>query len=258
MRYRDVEQAIFWGEPCSTVAMVPTCSLWPRTRRAAFGGGLWPSLTFAARAGLPKGRSGRRDVGFRSNNRMTSGRCRSQPGNEGLAVAHDGAAFARLLETGHHTDVGGERRRIGEAAEIAEFGDEADHGVGADARDRGEQRADLVFFELAADVVVQFPDASAQQVQVLAGVADLDAVGGTMMVADRDLGRPDQRRGQLRADLVDAVVDQLGETSRRSTGKGLGVRVLGQQRASQHAVQALNVATELRKAETNQAMQLTD
>src|SRR5512132_3288021 len=192
MRYRDVEQAIFWGEPCSTVAMVPTCSLRPRTRRAAFGGGLWPSLTFAARAGLPKGRSGRRDVGFRSNNRMTSGRCRSQPGNEGLAVAHDGedgtqqlaqggdqgdlgqlatadqaiveclepgiatyraeqrhpqggaqagvadraeagslaAAFARLLETGHHTDVGGERRRIGEAAEIAEFGDEADRGVG--------------------------------------------------------------------------------------------------------------------------------
>src|SRR5512132_465453 len=87
MRYRDVEQAIFWGEPCSTVAMVPTCSLRPRTRRAAFGGGFWPSLTFAARAGLPKGRSGRRDVGFRSNNRMTSGRCRSQPGNEGLAVA---------------------------------------------------------------------------------------------------------------------------------------------------------------------------
>src|SRR5512133_2395291 len=67
MRYRDVEQAIFWGERCSTVAMVPTCSLRPRTRRAAFGGGLWPSLTFAARAGLPKGRSGRRDVGFRSD-----------------------------------------------------------------------------------------------------------------------------------------------------------------------------------------------
>src|SRR5512133_934266 len=178
MRYRDVEQAIFWGERCSTVAMVPTCSLRPRTRRAAFGGGLWPSLTFAARAGLPKGRSGRRDVGFRSNNRMPSGRCRSQSGNEGLAVAHDGedgtqqlaqggdqgdlgqlatadqaiveglepgiapnraeqrhpqggaqagvadraeagSLFARLLETGHHTDVGGERRRIGEAAEIA-------------------------------------------------------------------------------------------------------------------------------------------
>src|SRR5512132_3060018 len=40
MRYRDVEQAIFWGEPCSTVAMVPTCSLRPRTRRAAFW--WWP------------------------------------------------------------------------------------------------------------------------------------------------------------------------------------------------------------------------
>src|SRR5512144_1050906 len=89
--------------------------------------------------------------------------------------------------------------------------------------------------ELASDVAVQFPDASAQQVQVLAGVADLDAVSRTMMVADRDLGRPDQHRGQLRADLVDAVVDQLGEMSRRSTGKSLGVRVLSQQRASQQA-----------------------
>src|SRR5512142_2800208 len=89
-------------------------------------------------------------------------------------------------------------------------------------------------------------------------VADLDAVGGTMMVADRDLGRRDQRRGQLRTDLVDAVVDQLSETSRRSTGKGLRVRVLGQQRAGQHAVQALDVATELRKAEIDQAMELTD
>src|SRR5512147_839711 len=89
-RYRDVEQAIFWGEPCSTVVMVPTCSLRSRTRRAAFGGGLWPSLTFAAPAGLPKGRSGRRDVSFRSNNRMPSGRCRSQPGN-------DAAGYAKLF-----------------------------------------------------------------------------------------------------------------------------------------------------------------
>src|SRR5512147_1505840 len=99
-RYRDVEQAIFWGEPCSTVVMVPTCSLRSRTRRAAFGGGLWPSLTFAARAGLPKGRSGRRDVSFRSNNRMPSGRCRSQPGNEGLAVAHDGEDGTQQLAQG--------------------------------------------------------------------------------------------------------------------------------------------------------------
>src|SRR5512132_336364 len=214
MRYRDVEQAIFWGEPCSTVAMVPTCSLRPRTRRAAFW--RWPLAILDLRCARwpAEGQVGTTGCRFRSNNRMTSGRCRSQPGNEGLAVAHDGedgtqqlaqggdqgdlgqlatadqaiveglepgiatyraeqrhpqggaqagvadraeagslaAAFARLLETGHHTDVGGERRRIGEAAEIAEFGDEADRGVGADARDRGEQRADLVFFELAADV----------------------------------------------------------------------------------------------------------
>ena len=78
------------------------------------------------------------------------------------------------------------------------------------------------------------------------------------MPADRDLGRRDQRRGQLRADLVDAVVDQLGETSRHSTGKGLRVRILGQQRARQHAVQALDVAGELGEAEIDQAMELTD
>ena len=127
------------------------------------------------------------------------------------------AALARLLEAGHDADIGGQRRGIAETAEIAEFGDEPSGGVGADAFDRGEERADLVIIELAGDVAVQFPDASAQQVQVLAGVADLDAVGGTMMVADRDLGRRDQRRGQLRTDLVDAVVDQLSETSRRSS-----------------------------------------
>ena len=59
------------------------------------------------------------------------------------------AALARLLEAGDDADVGGQRRGIAETAEIAEFGDEPSRGVGADAVDRGQQRADLVIIELA-------------------------------------------------------------------------------------------------------------
>src|SRR5512144_2422588 len=90
MRYRHLWQGVFCGEASSTAVMVPSCSLRSRTLRAAFGDGLRPSLTFASRAGLLAGRSGRRDVGSRSNNGMISGCCRAEAWHERLAVAHHG------------------------------------------------------------------------------------------------------------------------------------------------------------------------
>src|SRR5512135_3099357 len=107
MRYRELTQGVFCGERSSTAVMVPSCLLRSRTLRAAFGGALRASLTFAVRAGLPLGRSGRRDVGSRSNNGMTSGRRRSQPGNERLTVAHDGENSAELFaQSGDQSDLG--------------------------------------------------------------------------------------------------------------------------------------------------------
>ena len=54
MRYRDVEQDLI----CSlTAASVSSCSLRSRTLRAAFGGALRASLTFAARDELCERRS---------------------------------------------------------------------------------------------------------------------------------------------------------------------------------------------------------
>src|SRR5512134_3923450 len=107
MRYREPTQGVFCGGALPTAVMVPSCSLRSRTLRAAFGGGLRPSLTFAARACLLAGRSGRRDVGSRSNNGMTSGRRRSQPGNERLTVAHDGENSAeQFAQSGDQGDLG--------------------------------------------------------------------------------------------------------------------------------------------------------
>src|SRR5512144_2232505 len=53
MRYRELTQGVFCGERSSTAVMVPSCLLRSRTLRAAFGGALRASLTFAVRAGLP-------------------------------------------------------------------------------------------------------------------------------------------------------------------------------------------------------------
>ena len=65
-------------------------------------------------------------------------------------------------------------------------------GLGSDAVDSGEQAADFMATEFIFDVVVELAQSLAQRIEVLAGVADLDAIGGAVMLADGAAGGVDE------------------------------------------------------------------
>ena len=70
------------------------------------------------------------------------------------------------------------------------------------------RRADLVVAQFAFDVALDFAQAAAQQVEVLAGVAGLQAVGRAVVLADGALCGLDQRAASSGPTLVAAVVAQ--------------------------------------------------
>ena len=107
--------------------------------------------------------------------------------------------LARLLEAWDDADVGRERAGGAEVGGIAQFGDQACGGGGADAVDGGQQAADLMFAQFAVDVAVEFAQAAAQEVEVLAEVTHLDAISGAVVLADGALGSVDQGPRQILA-----------------------------------------------------------
>ena len=94
----------FFGPYCWRM---PSCSLRSRTLRAAFGGGLRPSLTSAAPAGLLDGRSGRRDGRFDRTTGWLFGSASGEADCERLAVLGDAVDGVQQLSQG------GDERELG-------------------------------------------------------------------------------------------------------------------------------------------------
>jgi len=113
-------------------------------------------------------------------------------------------AFTRLLEPGDGPHVGSERTGAAEQRGVTDDGDDAGGGLRADAVDGGEQVTDLMLAQFALDIVVELAQPAAQQIQILAGVTHLDAVGHALMLADRMPCSVDQRAGEIETDPVGA------------------------------------------------------
>ena len=97
MRYRDVEQELI----CSpTAPSVSSCSLRSRTLRAAAGGALRASLTFAARDELGERRSGRRDGRIDRTTGRLAGSAGGEVGCEWPAVLGDAVDGVQQLAHG--------------------------------------------------------------------------------------------------------------------------------------------------------------
>ena len=149
----------------------------------------------------------------------------------GVADGGEGAAyrlpFARLFEGGDGADIGGERAAAAEVGGVADVGDDASRGLGADAVDGGEQAADLVLAQFAVEVAIEIAQAAAQGVEVIAGVTDLQAIGSAVMLSDRAACGVDECARQVQADVMAAVVAQRrpdGAPTRRGRRRRWGSR----------------------------------
>ena len=78
----------------------------------------------------------------------------------------------------------------------------------------------------------------------------------TRSAADRDLGRLDEAAGQILADPAATVVAQPGQSADSDALEGLGGRELVEHGARQLAVQAADIACELREAQIDETVQL--
>lgn len=182
---------------------------------------------------------------------------RSQGGvPDGGEAGASGRVFAGLARGGDHAHVGGERPGIAELGGIAQLGDEAGGGLGADPVDGGQQGADLVVAQQALDVAREGAQAAAQQVEVFAGVADLDPVGLAMVAPDGDLGGLDELPGQGVPDRVAPVVAEAGEPGDRDALKRRRGGVVVQDGRGELAVEPPDVARELREAEVHEPVEL--
>ena len=137
----------------------------------------------------------------------------------GVMSATHRLPFARLFEGGDGADISGERAAAAEVGGVADRGDDAGRGLGADAVDGGKQPADLVLAQFAVEVSVEIAQAVAQGVEVIAGVADLQAIGGAMVLSDRAPCGVDKLARQVQADVMAAVVAHGGQTAYRH-GRG--------------------------------------
>ncbi len=106
----------------------------------------------------------------------------------GVADGGDSAAyrlpFARLFEGGDGADISGKRAAAAKVGGVADGSDDAGRGLGTVAIDGGEQAAHLMFVQFAVEVAVEIAQAATQGVEVIAGVADLQAIGGAVMLSD--------------------------------------------------------------------------
>ena len=183
---------------------------------------------------------------------------RSRALPSGARRARSAGAFAGLLEAGDDADIGGEGAGAVEERGVADGGDDAGGRLRPDSLDRGQQFANLVGVEQVFDVALDLGQAASPEIEVLADVACLQGVGRSMVLADRALGGLDELLGQLGADQVAPVVAQPGEPARVGAGEGLCGRIFGQEASGKHAVEAADVARELREAEIDEPVQLTD
>lgn len=173
-----------------------------------------------------------------------------------LAGGAAALALAGLAEAGHDADIGREGSRAAEPYRIADGGDDAGGRVRADPLDAGEQPPDLVGVEQALDVALDLGESPAPELEVLADMARLQRVDRSVMLADRAPGRVDELARESVADLVAAVLAELREPLRAGTRERLCRGIFGEQAGGEHAVEAADVAGELREAEIDQAVEL--
>ena len=98
------------------------------------------------------------------------------------------SAFARMAKAGNNADVGGECLCAIEARRIPDLGDDAGGSLRPDAVDRREQPANLVTVKAALDLAIDFGEASAPEIEVLADVTGLKSVDRTVVLTDGMLG----------------------------------------------------------------------
>src|SRR5713226_1790383 len=128
---------------------------------------------------------------------------------------------------------------------IPEFGDKHGRGVVADPGDAGEELADLVLLEPGGDIAIEPLKPLAQSLEVLAGVAYADLMGGRVLTANRNRGGVDQLLRQFLAYAVAAVVAQPGQAFAREAAKSRGRGILTQDRGGQPGVEVFEIAREL-------------
>jgi hypothetical protein len=68
-----------------------------------------------------------------------------------------------------------------------------------------------VLHQAALDIVLARPQPTAQELDILAGIAYLQLVGLAVVSSDRLFGRFDQGTRQLLTDMMTAVVNQPGQ-----------------------------------------------
>src|SRR5262249_13373258 len=137
-------------------------------------------------------------------------------------------------------------------------GDQSSCGVWPDAVDGREQRADLVLFELGLDVPIELAKAPSKDVEVLAVALDLHAVCLPMMTTDGDLRRLDELVGELETDKVHSVILEVGQGAGPDAHESFRSGVVLENGGGQLTVERLDVASELGKAEIDQAVKLAN
>jgi len=132
-----------------------------------------------------------------------------------------------VSQAGDDAEIGRQGRGTGKGGGVTELGDEARGGLGSDATDRREQFANLVRIEMALDVAVEAADLPAQQVEMLANRANVQAVRLAVVRADGTMGVLEQGQGEWPPDSMALVSGELGERSRRTKQETAAHRARG-------------------------------
>jgi hypothetical protein len=125
----------------------------------------------------------------------------------------DGSMFAGLLEAWDDAHIGGQRGGTAEMAGVAQFRDQARRGLGADAVDGRQQRANFMVAQPALNVPLELLDPLPEDLQILAGIAHLDLIGRSLVLAHRLSSRLQEHLGELRPDAMAPILSQLGQAS---------------------------------------------
>src|SRR4029450_4139637 len=113
-----------------------------------------------------------------------------------------------------------------------------------------------VVVEQPIDIALEISEAPPQQIQILAGVPHLEAIGFPVVAAHGAGGRRDQGGGELVADFVAPIVAEGRHATHRHALKAGRGGVGTEDRGRQLAPEIAHIAGELWKAEVHQTVEL--
>ena len=119
--------------------------------------------------------------------------------------------LAGLPEAGHGANERGKRAGAAELGRVADPGDQASRRLRPDAWDRRQEFADIVSAEQTLDIALHGAEAATPEVEVFAGIADLQTIGLAVVLADRGRRRGNERLGQCLPHAVAPVNAQPGQ-----------------------------------------------